>query len=352
MPIRSTAASDLADARDTVARPPSRKPIVTPPISQEWYRQYLESGAAEYAPAIPELPYRASLTGMRCDRQLYYHMSDLEPSNPLSVADAWRFQLGHFIGDAVAASLDGLGAGWFAEWNVDLQPIGIAGSGHADVVEILCAECGEPMELAGAANDERNELGNPLLLCSADVKHYHYRVNTVVEVKSCNGFKFKLAATNFQGPPEGPDHGHILQAGLTALALDCDRIIVAYFGIENLSPDMAAQYSDGSEEARFSAEWHYSTTTMRAALDVEIARINRILRVHAAGRMPAREIHDDEIPPGGVVVRPGATRKETQAQVIVNGQVTWVGTSWRCGYCAFRDKCIEHGEVESDEVEI
>lgn len=361
--------SDLPTGGKSESRPPSRRPILVNRLASLWYERYLASGKADYAKTNPELPYRLSATGSRCDRQLHYELTDTEKSNPPGMADAWRFALGHYVGDAVAALFFDMSDGWFPEWRVDLRAMGIEGSGHADLVHLHCPDCGEssPMVLFlyGSivghdaeshpqfdhwAQDDNNEEyavdadGNVLVECSGcGLDHGgQYLVNYVAEVKSINGFGFKKAATEFKGHIQGPRSGAILQGALAAKALGCEKLIVAYFAMENISPQMAERYASSADEwARFSAEWHFTTKQLAGEIDAEIRRIGRLLKLERAGILPSRELHDPEYPVGAIVVAPKA---KGRWQIEVHGVPTNVGTTWMCDYCDHIDTCVKDGE--------
>jgi hypothetical protein len=50
-------------------------------------------------------------------------------------------------------------------------------------------------------------------------------------LKTVNGFSFKMKATGFKGPAEGPSWAHILQGALAARALGADTMIIAYLSM-------------------------------------------------------------------------------------------------------------------------
>ena len=287
--------------------PPARNTVLVHELADRWFAKYKADGKMDYASAIPELPYRASLAGSRCDRQTYYRMAHTEESNPNTVADVWRMNIGSMIHEALGDTLANLGPQWKQEVNVDLRTIGIPGSAHADLVR-------------------HDDNGTP---------------NLVAELKSINGFGFKDTATNFKGPAKGPKFGHILQGLLAASALGVDKLVVAYLSLENLSPAMAAQYSD-SDHGRFAAEWQYRVSALEPTLTHERGRILRLVNAVETETLPARTLDDPEYPAGATVVDWPKSRK-ARWHLQSGDRIVQAGETWMCDYCTHRDICIADG---------
>ena len=146
------------------------------------------------------------------------------------------------------------------EVDVDLRTIGVPGSAHADIVTY----------------------------------HDDGRVDAVVEVKTVNGFGFKSMATDFKGPAQGPRSGHVLQAAMSAAALNADRVVVAYLSMENLSPSMS-KYCEG-DIGRFAAEWHYTRDEYMVMVDSEVSRITQIVNAMEYQVTPSPWVWDADIP--------------------------------------------------------
>jgi hypothetical protein len=190
------------------------------------------------------------------------------------------------------------------EVKIDLLPIGVDGSATVDIV-------------LAPTDDSRP---------------------VVIEVKTINGFGFKKAATAFKGPAEGPRWGAIVQGALSAAALDAD-LIIAYLSLENLSPNLATSYGDGTDVGRFAAEWHFDHEAVKQIAADETARINRVLALTDAGVLAPRAIHDPEVHPGGVVTNP-----DTGNWMVLDGEnVVGTGRTWMCGYCDHATKCAADG---------
>lgn len=187
---------------------------------------------------------------------------------------------------------------------VDLQPIGVSGSAHADIVTYL---------------DQTTR-----------------KVDAVVEVKTVNGFGFKSMATDFKGPAQGPRSGHVLQAALSALALDADRVIIAYLSMENLSPNLA-RYTQ-SDIGRFAAEWHFTRDEYETIAKREIARIQRVTGWLGVPELIApTSVHDDEVPTGAYIQDPS---RGMWVNTDSAGAITDTGKVWFCDYCDWRDRCV------------
>lgn len=358
---------DLPRPAQTPARLPSKNPIVVNAVAEAWFGKLVESGYLDFASAIPELPYRASSAGSRCDRQSYYRLTKTPESNPSTIADLWRMHLGSMVHEGLAPTLRALGDGWRDEINVDLRP-NVQGSAHADLVRFVAIASGSPMieidrraAIDAAGQPVRDRWGDPVdefMYSDGDASTTCWllpgsydpaveRAEHVVELKTINGYGFKMIATNFRSPAEGAKFGHILQGAMAADALGCNKLTVAYMSMELLSPGMASGFAD-DEIARFAAEWHFSIEQLRPVLDAEYARIARLIRLRDAGQLPAREIHDLEYPDGAVIVSPQPHSKSPWRTLQADGTLAESGTAWYCGYCSHRDTCITDGDAASD----
>ncbi len=167
---------------------------------------------------------------------------------------------------------------------------------------------------------------------------------TLVELKSTNGYSFKMQAAKFQGPPQGPRYGAVMQALLAAAAQDIDRVVIVLVGLERLSPSLVGWATD-TEAGRFLAEWHYTVSEMQPQIDAEKARILRILDHVEHDELPTRELSDPEYPAGAVVQKPLASKAPWMLTITSDAGpiVADSGTYWGCGYCRFRDRCTEDG---------
>jgi len=294
--------SDLPKADKPTGLPPVTEPSFVNVIAESWFNQYLANGEHMRSKADESLPYRASYAALRCDRQLHYAMSGVERPVP-NIADAYRMSLGTLVHSGLESAIHEAFPLAAFEAEVDLRSIGVAGSAHADIVTY------------------HDKLGG--------------KVDAVVEVKTVNGFGFKSMASDFKGPASGPRSGHILQAALSAMALDADRVVIAYLSMENLSPNMKRYVA--SDIGRFAAEWHFTRDEYRAIALKEVARIQRVTQwLSIPDLIAPTTVHDTEVPEGAYI------QDADRGMWIVNndGQITDTGRIWFCDYCDFRDKCI------------
>ncbi len=347
--------SNLPTKAAKPARPPSKNPTFLGPVMTRWHEQALQND--DYQPALPDRPYRASMAGLRCDRQLFYALGGVPESEPRSIADTWRMKLGGMVHDGLQDLLDSLGEGWRREVIVDYRPIGIDGSAHADLAQFVCLHCGAyiaPVQIVDVndAGDELHEM-RCVAACAGSV-HFeitklangsrtwapdHERAELTVEFKTVNGMGFKTMATTFKGPPEGARSGHILQGAMSAKAMGCQKLIVAYLAMENVGVGMAASL-DSSEIGRFGAEWHYTVDEMEPAIEYEIGRIRRLLAAREHDVMPMRVLHDSDLPVNAHVVDPMRKRWVVTGD---DGRVVDDGEKWFCDYCNHRTLCVADG---------
>jgi hypothetical protein len=306
MPINKSI-SELPLPERSEGRPPSRNAFVAEKLAEAWYARYLADGNDHLDRAIPEAgPYRGSYAGKRCDRALYYALAETPPSNPPTIADAWRFGTGSMVHEKLQAILPTLFEGAENEVDIDLRTIGVPGSSHADVVLT------------------------------------HEGQRTLVEVKSIGGFGFKTMATRFKGAPGGPRFGDVMQAALAAKAHGCTRVVIAYLSLENVGPDLV-DYTD-SEAGRFAAEWHFTVDQLEDWIAAEIGRIHNVIDDVEKGTPSERALHDPtEYPPGAVIVDPFGQRSRGTWHIGNDAYLEDTGTAWQCGYCWHRDKCKADG---------
>lgn len=326
--------------------PPSRHPFMVEAIADAWLARYRGDGRDIKARSIPEAgPYRGSFAGKRCDRDLFYALlKEMVPppqpggwasaeaydeawqewtdqfaeSNPPGPAEYWTWWLGQLVHEALQPILLEMFPG-AAEKSHDLRAIGVPGSSHSDV-ELVAPFTPNP-------DDEP--------------------VPTMVEIKSTNGYSYKMQATSFQGPPEGPRYGAVMQAVMSAAAEGIDRIVIILASLEKVSPNMA--WSTDSEAGRFMSEWHFSVEEMRPQLEAEIERILAIIKWAESWlndqtiALPPRMLHDPEYPDGAIVQAPSLGQKAPWTVVDEAGNVKASGTYWGCGYCSQKDRCNKDG---------
>jgi hypothetical protein len=334
MPITNDV-SGLPTARDEEGNPPVRTPLIVTQLAETWYQQYLDDGEDEAPSMVEGSRWRASWSGM-CARAVQYNIRErdaririneinamgdnavaevgdkairaaaeavlaAQPTNPNTIADAWRFSLGHLVEKALEPTVKAAFPGAQFQVKVTIDDFGSA------TVDMVITEPG--------------------------VEDFV----TVVELKTTNGFGYKMMATDFKGPAEGPRHSALVQGAMSAARLNADRLIIGYLSLENLSPDLAKSMGIG-EIGRFAAEWHYTPEQFNAIAAKETKRVLRIIEAEDAGVLVPRSI--PELPIGARVTNPN-----NGSWTVTNegGAVTQAGKTWQCGYCSNRDRCNRDG---------
>lgn len=237
------------------------------------------------------------------------------PTNPPGVADSYRMGLGTMVHEGLEPAIADAFDGMALEQKIDLRPE-IDGTAIADVVHVQKDRISE-------------RTGKPWV--------------TVVSIKTMNGFGFKMAATTDKGPPEGPRHGARLQVALEALKLDADEIVIGVLSLEAISVGQAAKYNWDDDRRRFAAEWTYQRDEFEPWAVRELRRANKVLEMLDAGELAPRAIDDPEIPAAARIVNPVHNAGYGQWVVEQDGDIVQTGTTWWCGYCWQRDRCVADG---------
>ena len=135
MPIKKSI-EDLPRSSDGAAgTPPSSNPFIGEAVAEQLLNYDDPDHPRDLGLAIPEAgPYRGSYASKRCNRQLWYALTQTPESNPNDEASLWQFVLGHIVHDKVQSFANELFDGAEVEVNIDLNSIGIPGSAHADMV--------------------------------------------------------------------------------------------------------------------------------------------------------------------------------------------------------------------------
>lgn len=252
------------------------------------------------APSQPEgTLWRGSWAGM-CARMVAYQTLGMEKTNPPTTADYWRMGLGSVVHELLEPAIQK----WLdndksvtVEEEMSVK-LGEYGNGHIDMV--LNSKVGK----------------------------------IVLELKTINGFGYKMAVEK----GEGPRHSHILQGAMYAKAVDADMLVIGYLAMENISPSRAR--SQGLDDiGRFATEWHYPKAEYMPLADQETARLEGIaLQAHAEGALsiPRRFAHSDpDIP------FPAEINDPSTGRWLLDNQH---GKAWQCGYCDYQTRCISDGE--------
>jgi hypothetical protein len=293
---------------DAGGRPPDRDPWVGRTLATAWLdKRYV----ADKAHAIDGTRMRMSMAG-QCTRAIAYYVAGVPESDPPDEADVWRMQLGTEVHELLQAAMVDAFPGAQIELRVGLEELST--SGHIDVVVRTPIDGGTR--------------------------------TTSIEVKTVNGFGFKMAATNFNGPPEGPRRQHLAQAALQARAIDADEMIIAYVSLENVSPQLA-RYATTPVFGRFTAQWTYTRDEYMAIFDTEAKRIRYVLDKVPTGDEATMAADAAKVPPfiqhaGGSHARihPPASGGWIQE---ADGQIIDAGKTWVCDYCRWRAQCNSDG---------
>lgn len=285
------------DRSNLLPKQQAENPIIIQRVANEWAK-------ATPAPSTPsDKVWRGSWAGW-CARQIGYEMHKTEPSNPLTVADYWRFGTGTYVHELLPPVVKKWGAeeGIHVEEEVEVN-LGLHGYGHVDLVL-----------------ETKDKL-------------------TVVEVKTMGYTGMDFAVKKGQGPK----HNHFLQGAMYASGLNADELIIAYFGLENIGPGVAKRLGLDALH-RFGAEYHYTREEFEEEADIEINRQDLIAKAFLENTSGENEIQprfaktNPEIPFPAQITNPSTGRWEAHDE---DGNLINTGTAWTCNYCSFQDICKE-----------
>ena len=261
-------------------------------IAQAWAKESRD------APSQPEgTLWRGSWAAM-CARKVAYMTTGQERTDPPTLADTWRMGLGSVVHELLEPAIQE----WLdtdksvhveEEVNVEL---GLHGHGHVDLV-LTSFETGEKI---------------------------------VLELKTINGFGYKMAVEK----GEGPRFSHIVQGALYARAVEADLLVIGYLAMENISPNRAEGLGI-DDIGRFSSEWHYPKDVYMPLAVAEEQRLEGIaIKAHEEGPLaiPRRFSHyDPDVPFPAEITDPskGLWTMDTK-----------FGKVWQCRYCDYQTRCI------------
>lgn len=266
-------------------------------IAEHW----AQGSEAPYTP--DDMRWRGSQAGM-CARKVAYETLGIEKTDPPSTADYWRMGLGSVVHEllepAIKAWLDTDDSVEIEE-EVDVK-MGEHGYGHVDLVLRTKTE---PQQVI------------------------------VLELKTINGYGYKMSVENGQGPR----HSHVLQGALYANALDADLLVIGYLSMENIAPNRAE--AKGIDDiGRFATEWHFPRDEYVPLAEQEAARLTGITeQAHKYGTatvIDRRFSHSDpDIPFPAAISDPATGRWEHDASY---------GRAWQCRYCDYQTRCVSEME--------
>lgn len=300
---------------DPVGWWPERHPRLGPVLVDEWIASQPRN---ELLPVIPEDGMHRGSNAGKCLRAIAYTHSGTSETDPMTVADFWRMYLGSVVHEALQEALPKVMPGAINEVPVSFKPLGISGSMRIDIMD--------PVD-----DDETYE---------------------TVEVKTINGYGYKMQATSFRGPPQGPRSSHVMQAALGALAAEAAGYKVAgcrvvYLSLELLAPKLAVDVGLGGEEARFCAEWYLPIEQVRSLARLELDRWAIVTKQldETGDPTTVRRSTLDTINEHGVPRYIEVVNPKTGAAVDEHG----VGAkAWMCNYCNYQSRCIRDFDQEKE----
>jgi len=295
-----------ADHSEMQLAPETVNPIAVPPtneftarFAEHWMDEYKAAGRMDKPHAIEGSRIRGSWAG-KCARQIAYYVNGEEVTNESSIGGFWRMEQGtiaHEYWQGCAESL--LGDDCTVEAKANFM--GTDGSLHTDLLV------------------ESEKYGK-----------------IAFELKTINGFGFKVAVGLMKKGEEGPKHDHFLQGALGAYAHEADHLCIAYISQENVNPKWA---DDAGLASEFCAEWMYPRETFAPYAEAEIKRFQAILDWVDAGTLPPRSI-PGLMPKGARITDIGKSMWTLKDET---GAITDTGTLWGgkyCMYCPFTEKCV------------
>lgn len=310
----------MAIKADHSALPQGNPPTSTPQygalLAEAWRDAWVDE--SDLAFAVDGARLRASWAG-GCAREIGYRVAGVPASNPPGLSAYWRMGLGTMVHERLQPLLEKAYPGASIEHVVDWQErIGLPGASHVDAYLVTY----ENAPIEETIGDE-------------PPTQQPHRI--VIEIKTTNGFSYKLMV-GARGKAQGPKFGALLQAAISAKALDADEVVIIYLSLECLSQREADKL--GTDEiGKFVAEWRYPLAQLNELVDRETTRLGKILELVDDGKLPPRFMPGD-MPPGARVVDPESGYWELER----GGSVLEAGTLWKCSaYCDQRDRCIKDG---------
>ena len=283
-------------------KPPDTENWFIAPVVADWFQTYIDEGNLHKDFALPGSRIRASWAG-DCARAIAYRLAGVEESDPITVADAWRFNIGTLAHEHIQAAVEKAYPGSTSEVKVR---IGEDGSGHMDMHVVR--------------EDGRT---------------------AAVEIKTTNGFGFKKMTLGSN--PEGVRIKYLYQGALNAAAMDPqpDELVIAVFSLECVSPGEAAKNGLHDEYRRFAAQWTYDKDEYLALAQREMTRLARIAELTDAseyGWVDVPRMIPDPTLQKHIIIDPAKGILELQNP---RGEPEGLGHTWHCGYCSFQSHCIE-----------
>lgn len=284
---------------------PDQDPVFARNIMAAWYEQYLAAGFDDKAMSIEGRAFRASWAG-QCTRNLAWNITGVEYSDPPTVAESYNMWLGQIMHQHLQTAAEQAYPDAECEVAIDLRDAGVDGAASADIV--VSYPDGTTTKI-------------------------------VVEIKTINGFGFKMAATSFKGGYQGPRLNAIRQGAMAAKAKDADELVILLFARELVGKNLVGYLDELDRDlGRFVAQWTFSRDEYTEHADIEINKVRRVLEALDAkdpGDVRPLVETDDH---GVVEITDPATGAWVQKDAA--GNTVDAGKTWQCGYCWQQKRCL------------
>ncbi len=296
---------------------PNPHPVIGPALLQFWEDKYIEGGHDHREMSIKGASFRHSWAGW-CARKIEYALREYRgeefETEAIAMADRWRMEMGTIVHDY---------------WQAAIQHV----FPDAEIEHIT------KLNLQEGADDLFSAGHGDCLI------HSEQFGKIAIELKSRNGFGYKMDIGNKGSDPEGPASSAIRQGALNAMAVDADHLVVLHLSLESVSPGMLPQPHKGNKFSpmRMTAEWWYPKEEYMKFAEHELARASAIVGIVNAGANHAPRSTPD-MPAGARIVDPMKSKWELWDHK--TGLMTQTGQLWNgkfCDYCQYRDKCLEEG---------
>lgn len=318
MAIKKDLSGVPAATQSDAGEPPNKRPRYGPALAKAWF----EAIDKTPKPHAFDTRLRNSDAG-KCTRAIQYAVIKAAKTNPMTPAGYWSTGLGTIVHERWQQAMADVFPNAEAEVKVKYDD-GFESSGHIDLVL--------------RSMSKMTERSEPL-------KEWV----TSLELKTINGYGYK-GTVGARAFPPGPRSGHKMQTLLNASAVDADEAVLVYLSLENLSPWELKKFlghepvTEADFFAAFTAEWSWPRATYEPIVAAEKKRLTRVLEYTDKGELVPR--FNAEMPRGSRVMDPS---KGTW-QLVSEGQVIGAGSTWECGYCSYRSRCIVDGHAGPLEV--
>jgi hypothetical protein len=271
---------------------PDVRPQYAPLLAEAWASN-LDSGYLAMADERARM--RHSDAG-KCARQLGYKLAGYEEDKPMDLAGRWVTGLGSIVHDLWQKRI------------TDAWP-------QAEIEKkVFIEEC----KSAGHIDALLDKVA--------------------LELKTINGFGFKVSIGGNKGPAEGPRTSAIMQCALNGYAAEAEKIVIVYLAMENCSDYVIQKIYEGYEPwQKFCAEWSYDRDTFVPLAEAEIKRFAKIQEVVDEGMLPPRAV-PLEMPKGARIQDPNTGAWTLASE---DGGIIDTGRYWGCNYCPYQPTCAK-----------